>query len=120
MNEQPPTNEHPEQRFLREQRELLEDQQRRRNAENERLRRAREERLEAEQRERAERVRAEAEGKLRERLRAAYMRNPAASEDDFAKAYPRLREEALLREAAEAPAREKRAHLARLPRESLL
>jgi hypothetical protein len=83
------------------------------NLSNKKIRDARLKAIEDEKRARAERRRAEAEAQLKERLRAAFFQgNPMASPADFDKLYPRLREEHMVREAREAPEREKRALLA--------
>ncbi len=54
--------------------------------------------------------RVKAEGELREKLQTDFMlSNPSASESDFERVFPRMRDEHLMTEAREAPEREKRA-----------
>ncbi|MEZ4565222.1 MAG: hypothetical protein R2853_21080 [Thermomicrobiales bacterium] len=71
-------------------------------ADNQRLderERARQAEVEQEVRERREAEQKEAEAQLRAQLRAAFLAEPAATEQDFTAAYPRLRQEHLEREA---------------------
>lgn len=98
-----------ERRFAEEREQLQTAQQQRRSELNEQLR---QERLKAMADAKAAQDKARqeaAEKELREQLQVQYMKNPAATEADFAKAYPKLREDHLYREAIEAPEREMRA-----------
>jgi hypothetical protein len=51
------------------------------------------------QQERAERARQLAEASMRDELRRAFMRNPAATENDFEELYPELRRRKLMDDA---------------------
>lgn len=98
-----------EAQFARERAQLTETQQRQRAARNEQLR---QERITAMADAKAARDKARAEAaekELRAHLRAQYMKQPAATEADFDKAYPKLREHHLNRMAIEAPELERRA-----------
>ena len=94
-------------------RESVIEQRRERAALNDRLReerlRAAAEAKAAQDEARNEARREAAEKELRAYLHAQYMMQPAATEEDFTKAYPRLREEHLHREALAAPERERQA-----------
>lgn len=54
---------------------------------------------ERERQDRAERERLMAEASMRDELRRAFMRNPAATEDDFEAMYPELRRRKLMDDA---------------------
>ena len=98
-----------EQIFAREQRALRDHQQRVRDAENERLRVAREKALQAEEAARTKARQAVAEEQLKAHLKLAFLKQPAATEEDFVKQYPKLREDHLHRETISGPEREKAA-----------
>jgi hypothetical protein len=93
--------------------QLARKQQGLREADNKRRAEARERELEAERQAKIAEGRAKAEADLREQLHADFMgANPSASEADFSRLFPALRDEHLLREATEAPQRERAALLA--------
>lgn len=78
--------------------------------ENDRIRFEREQRLEAERHERETERGEEADAELRDHLRRRFIAgSPAATEADFERLYPQLRDAHLLAEAQQAPDREKAA-----------
>jgi len=95
--------------FKQERDALERRQQDRRNSDNTKLREQRLKALEDAKTAIAEKHRAAAETALRAELEVAFLASPAASEEDFAAAYPQLRREHLNREAIAAPEREKSA-----------
>lgn len=102
-----------EARWRREDEQRAAERQTFRATENARIRRERESAEEQARQERAEARRLKAEEMLKAELRRAFLAQPAASDADFEKIYPKLRLEHLAREATEAPRREKAALLAR-------
>ena len=100
-----------ERRFAAEQLALSQRHHGLRAEENERLRVAREKALQAEEAARTKARQAVAEEQLKAHLKLAFLKQPAATEADFSKAYAKLREEHLHREAISAPEREKAALL---------
>ncbi len=97
--------------FQQERDELMRRQQDHRVNHNTKLREARLAALEDEKKATAERHRAVAEATLKAELRRAYLANPVATEADFERAFPQLRQAHLAREAVLAPQREKAAML---------
>ena len=84
-----------------------------RHAENERAKAARLAAIEAEELARTKARQAVAEEDLKAHLRLQFLKNPAATAEDFVKQYPKIREEFLHRETIAGPERERQALAAR-------
>jgi hypothetical protein len=110
MSERNPSAVGMELQFSLEQERLTKKQQSLRQTDNQRRAEAREAELEAARQQKIDENRARADADLRAQLHADFMgANPSASEGDFSRLFSTLRDEHLLREATEAPAREKAA-----------
>ena len=98
-----------ERRFAAEQLALAQRHHGERAEENARLKAAQLKALEAEELARTAARQAAAETELKASLKLQFLKSPAATEADFNKSYPQLREEHLRREATSAPERERQA-----------